>query len=149
MSDRIPGQPIDWYWIPIDRKALMELSRESDLRGPLQTFGFFAVLACTGSAAYYSAGHWPWYVTVALLFLHGTCWAFLGNAFHEFSHGTVCCAPWRGSGAPVAVRCGMRSREHRSAPRSPHSPRLHESTTSSRCNLSRATVWCGADGNAM
>lgn len=53
MSEQIPGQPIDWYWIPIDRKVLTELSRKSDLRGALQTFGFLAVLGCTGSAAYY------------------------------------------------------------------------------------------------
>jgi fatty acid desaturase len=54
----------------------------------MQTAGFLAVLTCTGSAAYYSAGHWPWYATIALLFLHGVCWSFLSNAFHEFNHGT-------------------------------------------------------------
>lgn len=89
MNERIRGQPIDWYWIPIDRQALAALCRKSDALAALQTFGFFAVLACTGSLAYYSAAHWPWYATVALLFLHGNCWAFLSNAFHEFSHGTV------------------------------------------------------------
>jgi len=89
MSERISGQPIDWCWIPIDRKTLASLSRKSNLLGALQTLGFLAILGCTGSAAYYSGGHWPWYLTIVLLFLHGTCWAFLSNAFHEFSHGTV------------------------------------------------------------
>lgn len=93
MNARIRGQPIDWYWIPIDRKALAALCRRSDLLGAAQTLGFFAVLICTGSLAYYAGSHWPWYVTLALLFLHGTCWAFLSNAFHEFSHGTVFATP--------------------------------------------------------
>jgi len=89
MSERIPGQPIEWYWIPIDRQVLAALCCKSDWQGAVQTAGFFSVLACTGTAAYYSAGHWAWYLTVVLLFVHGTCWAFLSNAFHEFNHGTV------------------------------------------------------------
>ncbi len=89
MSERTRGQPIDWYWIPIERAALAALCRKSDFRGAIQTLGFLTVLACTGSLAYYSGGHWPWYVTLITLLLHGSCWAFLSNAFHEFSHGTV------------------------------------------------------------
>jgi fatty acid desaturase len=90
---RARGQPIDWYWPPIDRKTLTTLSRRSNLLGARQTLGFLAVLATTGTLAYYSGSHWPWYATVALLLLHGTCWAFLSNAFHEFSHGTVFASP--------------------------------------------------------
>jgi fatty acid desaturase len=80
---------VDWYWLPIEREALAALTRKSDVRGALQTFGFLGILALTGSAAWYSAERWPWFVTGALLFLHGTGWAFLSNGFHEFSHGTV------------------------------------------------------------
>lgn len=94
MSERSRGQPIEWYWIPIDRQALAALCRRSDLLGTLQTLGFFGVLACTATATYYSSGHWPWYVTAVLLALHGTSWAFLSNAFHEFSHGTVFATAW-------------------------------------------------------
>ncbi|HUL18811.1 MAG TPA: fatty acid desaturase [Steroidobacteraceae bacterium] len=89
MSERAGGQPIDWYWIPIERQALAALCRRSDVRGALQTLGFLAILTCTGSLAYHSGIRWPWYVTALLLLLHGSCWAFLSNAFHEFSHGTV------------------------------------------------------------
>ncbi len=89
MTERARGQPIDWYWIPIERAALAQLSRRSDARGAAQTLGFLAILACTGSLAYFSGTHWPWYVSAALLLVHGSCWAFLSNAFHEFSHGTV------------------------------------------------------------
>jgi fatty acid desaturase len=83
------GQPIDWYWIPIEREVLAALSRKSDLLGAAQTLGFLATLLITGTAVYYSSQHWTWYMTLALLFLHGTCWAFLSNGFHEFNHGTV------------------------------------------------------------
>lgn len=86
--------PISWYWPPIDRELLGALSRKSDLRGFGQTLGFLAVLALTGSTAYYSGGHWPWYATAALLLLHGTFWAFLSNGFHELSHGTVFATRW-------------------------------------------------------
>jgi fatty acid desaturase len=89
MSERTRGQPINWYWIPVDRELIAALSRRSDWLGALQTLGFLAVLACTGSLAYYSAAHFPSYATIALLFLHGTCWAFLANAVHELSHGSV------------------------------------------------------------
>jgi len=94
VSERARGQPIDWYWIPIERQALAALCRRSNLRGALQTLGFLGILACTGSLAYYAGMHWPWYATAALLLLHGTCWAFLSNAFHEFSHGTVFATPF-------------------------------------------------------
>ncbi|MBS0579195.1 MAG: fatty acid desaturase [Proteobacteria bacterium] len=89
VKERAPGQPIDWYWIPIERKALAALSRRSDARGAVQTLGFLGVLAATGAMASHSGSHWAWYVTAALLLVHGSCWAFLSNAFHEFSHGTV------------------------------------------------------------
>ena len=89
MSERSPGQPIDWYRIPIEREVLAALTRKSDWLGGLQTLGFFLILAATGTSAYYSAAHWPWYCTLGLLCVHGTCWAFLSNAFHEFCHATV------------------------------------------------------------
>jgi fatty acid desaturase len=94
VSERPRGQPIEWYWVPIERQVLAALCRKSDFLGALQTIGFLSILVFTGSIAYYSSGHWPWYVTVVLLFLHGTCWAFLSNAFHEFSHGTVFATPF-------------------------------------------------------
>lgn len=93
MSERSAGKPINWYRVPIDRKVLTSLSRKSDLLGALQTGGFLAILATTAFAACYSAAHWRWYLTVALLLVHGTCWAFLSNAFHELSHGTVFASP--------------------------------------------------------
>jgi fatty acid desaturase len=94
MSKSSAMAPVNWYWPPIDRELLGQLSRKSDLRGFCQTLGFLAVLALTGSIAYFSGAHWPWYATAVLLLLHGTCWAFLSNGFHELSHGTVFATRW-------------------------------------------------------
>lgn len=57
MSTRTRGQPIDWYWIPIDRQALAALCRRSDALAAAQTLGFFSVLACTATLAWYSGTH--------------------------------------------------------------------------------------------
>ncbi len=88
-TERKRGQPIDWYWVPIEREILTALSRKSDLLGAAQTLGFLMVLTATGATACYSWEHLPWYITIGLLFLHGTCWAFISNGFHELNHGTV------------------------------------------------------------
>jgi len=89
MSATDHGGPVNWYRIPIGRENLSALNRKSDLKGGLQTVGYLAVLAATGTAAFWSAGHWPWYATAALLYLHGTCYAFLINGFHELIHDSV------------------------------------------------------------
>jgi fatty acid desaturase len=80
---------ISWYRCPLDPKDMKSLHERSDLLGFLQTVGYLGVLVLTGSAAFYSAGHGPWPLTLALLFLHGTCFAFQINAVHELGHGTV------------------------------------------------------------
>lgn len=92
-SEAPPGQPINWCWVPIDRQVLASLTRRSNLLGALQSGGFLAVLGSTAVTVCYSAAHWNWDLTIVLLLIHGTCWAFLSNAFHEFSHGTVFTSP--------------------------------------------------------
>lgn len=61
-----------WYRTKIDPEELKSLHVRSDLLGGLQTFGFLGLLILTGALALYSAWHWPWWVTVLLVFLHGT-----------------------------------------------------------------------------
>ncbi len=80
---------IEWYRVPVSREDLNKLNRRSDLKGLLQSVGFLAVLAASGSAAFYSASHWSWWLTVLLTYLHGMFWGFLLNGFHELCHGTV------------------------------------------------------------
>lgn len=80
---------IDWYRTPVDPAALKKLYARSDAQGCAQTLGYLAVLVVTGSTAFYSAAHWPWWATLMAVFLHGTCFAFQINAVHELGHGTV------------------------------------------------------------
>lgn len=89
MSDRALGEPIRWYRCPVGKDDLAKLNERSDLLGFLQTLGFLGVLCLTGTAAYLSAERLPWYATVLLVFLHGTCWHFLINGFHELIHDSV------------------------------------------------------------
>lgn len=86
--DRQP-KPVRWYRSPIDPATLKALQVRSNLRGGLQTATFLGVLLMTGSMTVYSTTHWPWWATLALLFVHGTCFAFQINAVHELGHGTV------------------------------------------------------------
>ncbi len=80
---------IDWYRTPVDPATLKKLYERSDLMGWLQTGGYLVTLITTGSLCFYSWLHWSWPATLALLFLHGTCYAFVINAVHELGHGTV------------------------------------------------------------
>ena len=84
-----PQASLRWYRIPIDRALLAELNQRSDGWGFVQTFGHLGIIAATAALAWYAALHWSWYILVACLFLHGTVYAFLLNAFHELCHTTV------------------------------------------------------------
>ena len=80
---------IAWYKSPISREVLASLNQRTDWQGLLQTVGHLGLLVVTGAAAWYAFGHWPWYIVLLLLYLHGTFYAFLLNAFHELVHQTV------------------------------------------------------------
>ena len=84
-----PSRPVAWYRTPIEAGTLRQLHERSDFMGWLQTLGYLGVIFLTGSIAYYSAGHWPIWLTLTLVFLHGTVFAFQINAVHELGHGTV------------------------------------------------------------
>jgi fatty acid desaturase len=89
MSEIPLPRAITWYRSPLPPGEFKKLHERSDLLGGLQTVGYLGVLAGTGAAVLYSAGHLPWPVTLLLLFLHGMGYAFLINAVHELGHGTV------------------------------------------------------------
>jgi fatty acid desaturase len=82
-------KPIEWYRCPLSKADFKSLHQRSDFLGWCQTLGYLGVITLTGSAVLYSAGHFPWHVTVLLLFLHGTVFAFQINAVHELGHGCV------------------------------------------------------------
>lgn len=83
------SQPVNWYRTPLPAETLKQLHERSDFHGALQTLGYLGTLVLTGGLAFYSTGRWPWWATVLLTFLHGTCYAFQINAVHELGHGTV------------------------------------------------------------
>jgi fatty acid desaturase len=89
-------QHISWYRVPIDRDELARLLRRSDGLGALQTLGHLGVLATTGTLAFEGAQrwNWPWELVVAVVFVHGMCWNFLINGFHELIHDTVFRTRW-------------------------------------------------------
>ena len=76
-TERLAQQKVAWYRSPVTRQQLQSLNARSNFEGALQTGGFLALLAITGSAAIYSAGRFPWPLVVLLFFIHGTCWRFL------------------------------------------------------------------------
>jgi fatty acid desaturase len=80
---------IGWYRTPLPKEILRGLSKRSDARAWLQVLGHLGLLTVTGGLAMYSAGHWPLWATLAILFVHGTGFAFMINAVHELGHRTV------------------------------------------------------------
>lgn len=94
--------PIKWYRVPIERDVLRSLTRKSNVQGLIQTIGFFAVLGATFTSAYLGYSHaakgtFPVWAAALLIFLHGTCWAFLLQPFHELVHYTVFKSRWLGT----------------------------------------------------
>lgn len=85
---------VSWYRVPLDREVLRRLTARSDTRGLLQTGGYLGLLAVTGAAGVYSLLHLPVLVSVAILLVHGTFFAFMINAFHELVHGTMFRSKW-------------------------------------------------------
>ncbi len=89
-----PPFRVSWYRSPVDRDILSRLNQRSDLKGALQTFGHLGLLAITGTAVFYASENLPIPILLIILFLHGTFWAFLLNAFHEFCHKSVFKSSW-------------------------------------------------------
>lgn len=88
------GAVIDWYRTPISAPDMKSLHRRSDAKGWFQTLGYLLIIAGTAGVSIYSAGHWPWWATLAAVFLHGTVMNFLINGVHELGHGTVFKTKW-------------------------------------------------------
>ena len=80
---------ISWYRTKVDRNVLAELNQRSDVLGTFQTIGYLATLMATGTLAWWTTSHGSWYWCLGTFFLHGTCYAFIINGFHELVHSSV------------------------------------------------------------
>lgn len=80
---------IKWYRSPVAADELAALNQRSDWKGFVLSVGNLVLLAVTGGLAWYAVGRTSPLVVIALLFLHGSLFAFLVNGFHELCHGTV------------------------------------------------------------
>jgi fatty acid desaturase len=80
---------VRWYRTPLTPDVMQDLHARSDRLGLLQTLAYLGILVATGTAAYLAPGRLPWPAVVALVFLHGTVFAFQINAVHELGHRTV------------------------------------------------------------
>lgn len=90
-----PSKPrIKWYRSPVAAENLARLNQRSDWKGFAQSAGHLGLLALTGGLAWYAVGRLPLLAVLALLFLHGTFYAFLVNGFHELCHQTVFQTRW-------------------------------------------------------
>jgi fatty acid desaturase len=84
-----PEQKINWYRCPVPREELAALNQRSDWKGLLETLGHLGLLLLVGAAVWFSAGRLPIMVTILLIFVYGTFFAFLLNGFHELCHKSV------------------------------------------------------------
>jgi fatty acid desaturase len=80
---------IAWYKSPIRREVLAALNQRSDWQGLGQALGHLGLVAVTGTAAWVAAERQAWLALLAILYVHGMVYGFLGAAFHELSHQTV------------------------------------------------------------
>jgi fatty acid desaturase len=94
MSSATTKQRIKWYRSPVPAQALATLNQRSDWKGFVLAVGNLALVAFSGGLAWFAVGRLPLVVVVALLFLHGTFYAFLVNGFHELCHKSVFKTPF-------------------------------------------------------
>ena len=94
MADAAGDFKVDWYRVPIEKQTLRSLTERSDAKGLLQVVPYLALLVLTGAAAMVAWKRLPVAAFIAILFVHGTFFGFMINAFHELSHGTVFRTRW-------------------------------------------------------
>ncbi len=80
---------IPWIRVNISRDDLRRFTARSTPRGLLQAGGFLLLIAATGVLCWLSFIHGYWGLLAAAFLVHGTFYAFFGNALHELSHNTV------------------------------------------------------------
>lgn len=82
-------QRIKWYRSAVSAQDLAQLNQRSDWKGFVQSVSHLGLLILTGGVSWFAVGRLPLIAVLALLFIHGTFYAFLVNGFHELCHKTV------------------------------------------------------------
>ena len=87
---------ISWYRTPIEKDALRELTKKSDLRGLLHAGSFLLIYLATVGAALYFFLEQQWVAMVIAAYIHSMFHGFvgMGAAVHELSHGTAFRTKW-------------------------------------------------------
>lgn len=80
---------INWVRVKITPEDLKRFTTRSDGKGLVQSLAFLLLLAATGTLAYLAFLRQHWVLLTLALYLHGTFYAFFGNALHELTHNTV------------------------------------------------------------
>ncbi len=82
---------IQWHRPKIQPTELKELSKKNDIRGFVHVLLHLLTLLLTGFLVHLCFINNQYFVLVITLFIHGTCFSFLGweGASHELSHDTV------------------------------------------------------------
>ena len=93
-EETVPKRRIGWYRTKLDREQLAQLNRRSDLLGGIQTLSYLGVLTATGAFAWWTTLHQVWFWWPPAFFLHGMCYAFIINGFHELVHSSVFRTQW-------------------------------------------------------
>jgi len=88
-EETTPKRRIGWHRTKLDRQVLADLNRRSDVLGAIQTLGYLGTLTSTGAFAWWTTLHAAWYWWIPAFFLHGMCYAFMINGFHELVHSSV------------------------------------------------------------
>ena len=93
-----PYKPVEVAWKrpPIDREILRKCTKRSDIQGLVHCLGILAILAASGTLAYFMFSTQRWFWMAVALYIHGGLFAF-NPQNHELSHGTVFKSKWLNS----------------------------------------------------
>lgn len=80
---------VDWVRINISKEDLKRFTQRSNAKGLFHAIGFLALIAATGTLAYWSFANQYWIIMVIALYFHGMFYNHFGDGIHELTHNTV------------------------------------------------------------
>lgn len=80
---------VPWIKVDVSKEDLKRFGERSNTKAWIQSLGFLAVIAASGTLAFWAFTAQQWILLALALYLHGTLYTFFGDAIHELSHNTV------------------------------------------------------------